>query len=90
MRTHEKKDGDVEKGIKILPSKNSNLNQPRIKLEKIIRQRKKDYMQRTGTRRQKEITKEKWSILIGMRPTKILNPKLDNNEGEQVNVQDAA
>ena len=36
------------------------------------------------------ITKEKWSILIGMRPTKLLNQKLDNNEAEKVNAQVAA
>ena len=47
-------------------------------------------MQKKGTRRQKEITKEKWSTPIGMRPRKILNQKLDNNEAEQVNAQDAA
>ena len=47
-------------------------------------------MQRRGTRRRAGITKEKWSILIGMRPTKILNQKLDNNEAEQVNGQDVA
>ena len=47
-------------------------------------------MQKKETRRQKGISKEKWNILIGMRPTKILNQKLDNNEAEQVNAQDAA
>ena len=34
--------------------------------------------------------KEKWNIPIGMRPTKILNQKLDSSEAEQVNSQDAA
>ena len=60
------------------------------KTEKTTRQRKKDYMQKKETRREKGITKEKWKIAIGMRPTKILNQKLDNNEAEQVNAQDAA
>ena len=47
-------------------------------------------MQKKGTMRQKGIIKEKWNIPIGMRPTKILKQKLDNNEEEQVNAQDAA
>ena len=47
-------------------------------------------MQKKGTRRQKGIIKEKWNIPIGMRPTKILNQKLNNNEAEQVNALDAA
>ena len=88
--TNEKKDGDVEKGIRILPSRKTNLNQPGIKLEKTIDRRKKDYMQRNRTRRKKEMSKEKWSVLFGMQPIKILNQKMDNNEGEQVNGQDVA
>ena len=47
-------------------------------------------MQKKETRRQKGIIKEKWIIQIGMRPTKLLNQKLDKNEVEQVNTQDAA
>ena len=47
-------------------------------------------MQKKETRGQKGITKEKWNILIGMRPTKVLNQKLDNIEAEQVSAQDAA
>ena len=88
--THEKRDGDVEKEIRILLSRKTNQNQPRIKPAKTTCQRKKDYMQKKGIRRQKGITKEKCNIPIGMRPTKILNQKLDNNEVEQVNAQDAA
>ena len=80
----------MEKEIRILLSRKTNQNQPGIKPEKTTRQRKKDYMQKKGTRRQKGITKEKWNIPIGMRPTKILNQKLDNNEAEQVSAQDAA
>ena len=68
----------------------TNQNQPGIKPEKTTRQRKKDYMQKKGTRGQKGTPKEKWGIPIGMRPTKILNQKLDNNEAEQVNAEDAA
>ena len=60
------------------------------KTEKTTRQRKKDYMQKKEIRREKGITKEKWKIAIGLWPRKILNQKLDNNEAEQVNVQDAA
>ena len=47
-------------------------------------------MQNKGTRQQKGITKERWSTSIGMQPTRILNQKLDNNEAEEVNAQDAA
>ena len=88
--TPEKKDGDVKKEIGILLSRKTNQNQAGIKPEKTTHQRKKDFMQKKGTRRQKGITKEKWNIQIGMRPTKILNAKLDNNEAEQVSAQDAA
>ena len=55
---HEKKDGDLEKEIRILLSMKTKENQPGIKLEKTTRQRKKDYMQKKGTKRQKGITKE--------------------------------
>ena len=51
---------------------------------------KKDDIQRKRTRQQKGITKERWNIPIGMRPTKILNQKFDSSEAEQVNAQDAA
>ena len=78
------------KEIRILLSRKTNQNQPGIKSEKTTHQRKKDYIQKKGTRRQKGITKDKWSIPIGLRPTKILNQKLDNNKAEQVNAQDAA
>ena len=88
--THEKTDGDVEKEIRILLSRKTNQNQPGIKPEQTTRQRKKDYMQKKGIRQQKGKTKEKWNIPIGMRPTKILIQKLDNNEAEQVSAQDAA
>ena len=58
MVTHENKDGDVEKEIRILLSRKTHQNQPGIKPQKTTRQRKKDYMQKKGTRRQKGITKE--------------------------------
>ena len=47
-------------------------------------------MQKKGIRRQKGITNEKWSIPLGMLPTKIFNHKLDRNEAEQVNGEHAA
>ena len=47
-------------------------------------------MEKKGTRRQKGKSKEKWSIPIGMRLTKIFNQKLEKIEAEQVNAQDAA
>ena len=57
--TYEKRDGEVEKEIRILLSRKTSQNQAGIKSEKTTRQRKKDYMQKKGTRRQKGITKEK-------------------------------
>ena len=83
--SHEKRDGNVEKEIRILLSRKTNQNQPGIKPKKTTRQRKKDYMQKKGTRRQKGITNEKWSIPLGIPPTKILNQKLDRSEAVQVN-----
>ena len=77
----------MEKEIRILLLRERNQNQPGIKSEITTRQGKKDYMQRKRARREKGILKEKCSIMIGMRPTKILNQKVDNNEAEQVNVQ---
>ena len=64
--THKKRNGEVGKEIRILLSRKTNQNQPGIKPEKTTRQRKKDYMQKKGSRRQKGINKEKWIIQIGM------------------------
>ena len=58
-KTHEKRDGDVEKEIRIVLSRKTSQNQAGIKPERTTRQRKKDYMQKKGIRRQKGITKEK-------------------------------
>ena len=88
--SHEKRVGDVEKDIRILLPRKINQNQHGIKPEKTTRHRKKDYMQKKGSTGKKGINKKKWNIPIGMRPTKILNQKLENNKAEQVNAQDAA
>ena len=48
----------MEKEIRILLSRKTNQNQPGIKREKTTHPRKKDYMQKKGSRRQKGITKK--------------------------------
>ena len=48
--THEKRDGDIEKEIRILIPKKGNQNQPGIKPENATSQRKNDYVQKKRTR----------------------------------------